>query len=132
MYINDAFGTAHRAHSSMVGVDLEKKAAGALLKKELDYFAAALEAPKRPFLAILGGAKVSDKIKLIENLLAKVDVMIIGTPAHGPTCVAYLSGVGERGFVRPARGLSSAPSARDPTLPVGKPCALSLMRHCVA
>ncbi|KAL2043565.1 hypothetical protein N7G274_003872 [Stereocaulon virgatum] len=77
IYINDAFGTAHRAHSSMVGVELSQKAAGFLMKKELDYFAQALEAPKRPFLAILGGAKVTDKIKLIDNLLSKVDSLII-------------------------------------------------------
>merc|ERR1712000_502851 len=68
IYINDAFGTAHRAHSSMVGVNLPQKASGFLMKKELDYFAQALENPKRPFLAILGGAKVSDKIQLIDNL----------------------------------------------------------------
>jgi len=78
VYVNDAFGTAHRAHSSVVGVQLEQRAAGYLMKKELDYFAKALEEPKRPFLAILGGAKVSDKIKLIINLLDKVDEMIIG------------------------------------------------------
>ncbi|KYQ91990.1 phosphoglycerate kinase [Tieghemostelium lacteum] len=78
VYVNDAFGTAHRAHSSMVGVELPQKAAGFLMKKELEYFAKALETPKKPFLAILGGAKVSDKIKLIENLLGKVDEMIIG------------------------------------------------------
>jgi len=77
VYINDAFGTAHRAHSSMVGVDLPQKASGFLMKKELDYFAQALENPKRPFLAILGGAKVSDKIQLIDNLLGKVDSLII-------------------------------------------------------
>ncbi|KAI9800105.1 MAG: hypothetical protein M1825_004287 [Sarcosagium campestre] len=77
IYINDAFGTAHRAHSSMVGVDLPQKASGFLMKKELDYFAQALENPKRPFLAILGGAKVSDKIQLIDNLLDKVDILII-------------------------------------------------------
>ncbi|KAI9797602.1 MAG: phosphoglycerate kinase [Piccolia ochrophora] len=77
VYINDAFGTAHRAHSSMVGVDLPQKASGFLVKKELDYFAKALENPQRPFLAILGGAKVSDKIKLIDNLLTKVDSLII-------------------------------------------------------
>jgi len=77
VYINDAFGTAHRAHSSMVGVDLPQKAAGFLMKKELDYFAQALESPKRPFLAILGGAKVSDKIQLIDNLLDKVNTLII-------------------------------------------------------
>ena len=77
VYINDAFGTAHRAHSSMVGVDLPQKASGYLMKKELDYFAQALEDPKRPFLAILGGAKVSDKIQLIDNLLGKVNSLII-------------------------------------------------------
>lgn len=74
---DDAFGTAHRAHSSMVGVDLPQKASGFLVKKELEYFAKALENPKRPFLAILGGAKVSDKIQLIDNLLGKVDSLII-------------------------------------------------------
>nr|XP_015816723.2 phosphoglycerate kinase 1 [Nothobranchius furzeri]XP_054586663.1 phosphoglycerate kinase 1 [Nothobranchius furzeri] len=78
VYINDAFGTAHRAHSSMVGVNLPQKAAGFLMKKELDYFAMALEKPQRPFLAILGGAKVKDKIQLINNMLDKVDEMIIG------------------------------------------------------
>ncbi|XP_051956761.1 phosphoglycerate kinase 1-like [Xyrauchen texanus] len=78
VYVNDAFGTAHRAHSSMVGVDLPQKAAGFLMKKELDYFAMALEKPQRPFLAILGGAKVKDKIQLINNMLDKVNEMIIG------------------------------------------------------
>lgn len=77
VYINDAFGTAHRAHSSMVGVQLPQKASGFLMKKELDYFAQALEKPQRPFLAILGGAKVSDKIQLIDNLITKVDSLII-------------------------------------------------------
>ncbi|OMH79422.1 Phosphoglycerate kinase [Zancudomyces culisetae] len=78
VYVNDAFGTAHRAHSSMVGVDLPVKAAGLLMEKELAYFAQALEKPGRPYLAILGGAKVSDKIQLISSLLDKVDIMIIG------------------------------------------------------
>lgn len=78
IYVNDAFGTAHRAHSSMVGVNLPKKAAGFLMKKELEYFAKAVEKPERPFLAILGGAKVQDKIQLINNLLDKVNEMIIG------------------------------------------------------
>ncbi|ORX92969.1 3-phosphoglycerate kinase [Basidiobolus meristosporus CBS 931.73] len=78
IYVNDAFGTAHRAHSSMVGVDLPVRAAGFLMKKELDFFSKALESPERPFLSILGGAKVSDKIQLIDNLLDKVDGMIIG------------------------------------------------------
>lgn len=77
VFINDAFGTAHRAHASMVGVELPQKASGFLMKKELDYFASALENPKRPFLAILGGAKVKDKIQLIENMLDKVNSLII-------------------------------------------------------
>lgn len=77
IFVNDAFGTAHRAHSSMVGVQLTR-VSGFLMKKELEYFAKALEKPERPFLAILGGAKVSDKIKLINNMLDKVNEMIIG------------------------------------------------------
>lgn len=78
VYVNDAFGTAHRAHSSMVGCQLSQRASGFLLKKELSYFAKALVNPERPFLAILGGAKVADKIQLIENMLDKVNEMIIG------------------------------------------------------
>lgn len=78
VYINDAFGTAHRAHSSMMGEGFEQRAAGLLLNKELKYFSQALDNPPRPFLAILGGAKVADKIQLIENLLDKVNEMIIG------------------------------------------------------
>jgi phosphoglycerate kinase len=77
LYINDAFGTAHRAHSSVVGIKLSQRAAGFLMKKELEYFAKALENPERPFLAILGGSKVSDKIQLIDNLLDKVNSLII-------------------------------------------------------
>ncbi|XP_060591085.1 probable phosphoglycerate kinase [Ruditapes philippinarum] len=78
VYVNDAFGTAHRAHSSMVGCQLPQRASGYLLKKELTYFSKALDNPNKPFLAILGGAKVADKIQLIENLLDKVTDMIIG------------------------------------------------------
>lgn len=78
VYVNDAFGTAHRAHSSMVGFELDQRAAGFLMAKELQYFSKALENPVRPFLAILGGAKVSDKIQLIDNLLDKVDMLIVG------------------------------------------------------
>jgi len=78
VYVNDAFGTAHRAHSSMLGEGYDIRAAGLLLSKELKYFSQALDNPSRPFLAILGGAKVADKIQLIENLLDKVDEMIIG------------------------------------------------------
>lgn len=78
VYVNDAFGTAHRAHSSMVGVDLPQKAAGFLMEKELNAFAAVLDHPKRPLLAILGGAKIADKIPLITNLIDKADEIIIG------------------------------------------------------
>ncbi|TXH28356.1 MAG: phosphoglycerate kinase [Elusimicrobia bacterium] len=78
VYINDAFGTAHRDHSSMTGVQLPQRAAGYLMNKELAAFAAVLESPRRPLLAILGGAKVADKIQLINHLLDKADQIIIG------------------------------------------------------
>ena len=79
LYVNDAFGTAHRAHASNVGVSaLLPSALGFLVKKEIDVMGKAMEAPERPFVAILGGAKVSDKIGVIENLLDKVDTLIIG------------------------------------------------------
>ena len=78
VYVNDAFGTAHRDHSSMTGVALPQKAAGFLMNKELKAFDQVLNNPPRPFLAILGGAKVADKIQLINNLLDKADEIIIG------------------------------------------------------
>jgi phosphoglycerate kinase len=78
VYVNDAFGTAHRAHSSIVGVTLPQKAAGFLMEAELKAFAKVLENPERPLLAILGGAKIADKIPLIKNLLEKADKIIIG------------------------------------------------------
>jgi len=78
IYVNDAFGTAHRAHSSMVGDGFETKVAGFLMGKELASFGKVLNKPRKPLLAILGGAKVSDKIQLIKNMLDKVDMMIIG------------------------------------------------------
>jgi phosphoglycerate kinase len=78
VYVNDAFGTAHRAHSSVVGINLPQKAAGLLMEAELKAFAAVLDHPQRPLLAILGGAKIADKIPLIRNLLAKADEIIIG------------------------------------------------------
>jgi len=78
IYINDAFGTAHRAHSSVVGISLPIRASGFLMEKELQAFAKLLEEPKKPYIAILGGAKVQDKIQLIENLLNSVDELIIG------------------------------------------------------
>jgi phosphoglycerate kinase len=78
VFVNDAFGTAHRAHSSMVGVALPVKAAGFLMEAELKAFAKVLDTPDRPFLAILGGAKIADKIPLIKNLIEKADKIIIG------------------------------------------------------
>lgn len=79
VYVNDAFGTAHRAHASTAGLaDYLPSACGFLIKKELDIMGKALDNPERPFVAILGGAKVSDKISVIENLLDKVDALIIG------------------------------------------------------
>jgi phosphoglycerate kinase len=79
VFVNDAFGTAHRAHASNVGVSaLIPAYAGLLMEKEIDYLATALEAPQRPFVAILGGAKVSDKIAVIDALLSKCDSLLIG------------------------------------------------------
>ncbi|NFH33699.1 phosphoglycerate kinase [Clostridium sporogenes] len=80
LFVNDAFGTAHRAHCSTVGVTnyLEEAACGYLIQKELKFLGNAVEKPERPFVAILGGAKVSDKINVINNLLDKVDILIIG------------------------------------------------------
>lgn len=80
IFVNDAFGTAHRAHASNVGIsaNVEKAVAGFLLENEIAYIKEAVEAPERPFVAILGGSKVSDKIGVIENLLEKADKVLIG------------------------------------------------------
>lgn len=80
IFVNDAFGTAHRAHASNVGIsaNVEKAVAGFLLENEIAYIQEAVETPERPFVAILGGSKVSDKIGVIENLLEKADKVIIG------------------------------------------------------
>jgi phosphoglycerate kinase len=80
IYVNDAFGTAHRAHASTEGVTkfLRPSVSGFLLQKELDYLDGAVSKPKRPFCAIVGGSKVSSKITVIETLLDKVDKLIIG------------------------------------------------------
>lgn len=79
IYVNDAFGTAHRAHATTAGIaDYLPSAIGFLIKKELEIMGKALTSPERPFIAILGGAKVSDKIGVIENLLDKVDALLIG------------------------------------------------------
>ncbi len=78
LYVNDAFGTAHRDHSSVAGITLPQRASGYLMKKELDFLGQALEHPARPFVALIGGAKVSGKIDVINSLLPKVDKLIIG------------------------------------------------------
>jgi phosphoglycerate kinase len=93
-YVNDAFGTAHRAHASTVGITkfIKTSAAGLLMEKELQYLGRALHNPERPFVAILGGAKVSDKIPVIQNLLTKVDALIIG----GGMAYTFLKAKGEQ------------------------------------
>src|SRR6266508_4475492 len=80
VWVNDAFGTAHRAHASTAGMArfVREKAAGFLIQKELEYLGKALGSPARPFVAVIGGAKVSDKIKVLENLLSKADAVCIG------------------------------------------------------
>jgi phosphoglycerate kinase len=93
-YVNDAFGAAHRAHASTVGITkfVKKSAAGLLMEKELEYLGKALQHPERPFIAILGGAKVSDKIAVIQNLMKKVDALIIG----GGMAYTFLKAQGEQ------------------------------------
>ena len=93
-YVNDAFGSAHRAHASTVGMTkfVQKSAAGLLMEKELEYLGRAMEHPEKPFIAILGGAKVSDKIAVIQNLLTKVDALIIG----GAMAYTFLKAQGQK------------------------------------
>src|SRR5580658_6484522 len=93
VYVNDAFGSAHRAHASTEGIThfVSQSAAGLLLEKELNYLGKALEAPEKPFVAILGGAKVSDKIEVIHNLLSKVDALLIG----GGMAYTFLKATGQ-------------------------------------
>jgi phosphoglycerate kinase len=92
--VNDAFGAAHRAHASTVGVTkfVKKSAAGLLMEKELRYLGKALEHPEEPFVAIVGGAKVSDKIGVIRNLMSKVDTLLIG----GAMAYTFLKAQGEQ------------------------------------
>lgn len=80
VYVNDAFGTAHRAHASTAGVTkyFKQNAAGYLMEKEIEYLGSAVQNPKRPFVAIIGGAKISGKIDVIENLMKKVDTVLVG------------------------------------------------------
>ena len=93
VYVNDAFGAAHRAHASVEAMvrRMPEAGAGLLMEKELKYLVDALADPKRPFVAVLGGAKVSDKIEIIENLIARVDRLIIG----GAMAYTFLKAVGK-------------------------------------
>jgi len=95
VYVNDAFGTAHRAHASTAGLaNYLPSVCGYLIQKEIDVMGAALSSPKRPFVAILGGAKVSDKIGVIENLIDKVDTLIIGGGMAYTFCAALGKNIG--------------------------------------
>lgn len=126
VYVNDAFGSAHRAHASTEGIvhQIGQSAAGLLMAAEVEYLGKALESPDRPFVAILGGAKVSDKLEVIENLLGKVDALIIG----GAMAYTFLAAKGlpvgkslvEKELVDTARDLEARAKARGITfeLPV--------------
>jgi len=94
VYVNDAFGTAHRAHASTVGITrfVSQSAAGLLMQKELEYLGKAVSNPEKPFVAIIGGAKVSDKIDVIRNLLTKVDALLIG----GAMAYTFLKAQGKK------------------------------------
>ena len=117
VFVNDAFGSSHRAHASVVGAAAHIPAvAGLLVEKELAAFDAVLGNPKRPFVAILGGAKVSDKIKVIENLLERVDALIIGGGMAYTFLAAQGIGVGssllEKDRIDFARGLLDKAASR--------------------
>jgi len=99
VFVSDAFGTAHRGHSSMVGVDVPDKVAGLLIQKELAAFSEVLKTPKRPLVAIVGGAKISDKIKLINNLIDKANgIIICGGMAYTFLKVCYGMEIGKSLF----------------------------------
>jgi phosphoglycerate kinase len=131
VWVNDAFGTAHRAHASTAGMArfVKEKAAGYLIQKEVEYLGKALARPEKPFVALLGGAKVSDKIKVLENLLAKADAVCIG----GAMAYTFLAAEGvpvgkskvEEDKLDLARGLLEKAKARgvDFLLPVDHVCA---------
>jgi phosphoglycerate kinase len=131
VWVNDAFGTAHRAHASTAGMAkfVKEKAAGYLIQKEVEYLGKALTRPEKPFVVILGGAKVSDKIKVLENLLAKADAVCIG----GAMAYTFLKAEGvpvgksrvEEDKLDLARSILAKAKARgvDFRLPVDHVCA---------
>ena len=134
VYVNDAFGSAHRAHASTEGIvrQIGESAAGFLMAAEVEYLGKALTSPERPFVAILGGAKVSDKLEVIENLLGKVDALIIG----GAMAYTFLKAAGqpvgkslvEEDLLDTARDLQARAKARGITfeLPVDHVVAAKL------
>ena len=139
IYVNDAFGTAHRAHCSTTGIaDYLPAVSGFLMEKEVQFLGNAVEHPKRPFLAILGGAKVSDKIPVIENLLDKVDSLIIG----GGMAFTFLKAQGfevgksklEAEMMEMAQGLLAKARAQhvDLRLPVDVKAATEFKNEAVA
>lgn len=133
LYVNDAFGTAHRAHASMVGIPerlgRDKSAAGFLLGKELQAFGRVLDEPARPLVAILGGAKVSDKLAVVTNLLERVDTLIVGGAMAYTFLRASSLDVGksrvEHDFLSEATQILETASAKgvDLLLPVDHVCA---------
>jgi phosphoglycerate kinase len=117
VYVNDAFGTAHRAHASTVGIaQILPAYAGLLMERELEMLSKLIEAPERPFAAILGGAKVSDKIGVIENLLTKVDLLILGGGMANTFLLAQGKAVGkslaEHDRVEEARAILESAAAK--------------------
>jgi len=131
VYVNDAFGTAHRAHSSMVGVDLPEKVAGLLIQKELAAFSQVLTEPQRPLVAIVGGAKISDKIKLIDNLIEKADgIIICGGMAYTFLKVCFGMNIGKSLFDKKGadivQGILDKAKAKgcEVTLPVDWLCGM--------
>jgi phosphoglycerate kinase len=138
VYVNDAFGTAHRAHSSVAGISGLPCAAGFLMQQELDAFAKVLQSPARPFVAILGGAKVSDKLPVIENLLPKVDTLIIGGAMAYTFLVQMGQKVGkslvEKDLVAAAGKVLAAAKAANKKvlLPVDHVCAAAFKADSVA
>ncbi|MCA8975562.1 MAG: phosphoglycerate kinase, partial [Planctomycetes bacterium] len=131
VFVNDAFGTSHRAHSSVSGVaEHLPAAAGLLLEQELAAFDRVLSAPERPFVAILGGAKVSDKLPVIENLLTKVDKLIVG----GAMAYTFLAQVGAKvgkSLVEPEL-FEAASQVRARAEELGKQLLLPIDHVCAA
>jgi phosphoglycerate kinase len=121
VYVNDAFGTAHRAHASTVGIaQLLPAYAGLLMEREIEMLSKLVESPERPFAAILGGAKVSDKIKVIDNLLTKVDLLVLGGGMANTFLLAQGKSVGkslaEHDRVDDARRILEAAEKRGVTV----------------